>query len=151
LKKQEADSPEPVGTAGVTPPADPLRYAQQNVQAAFDLSQKLIRARDPQEAIALQSEYLKAQIAGFAAKAGALSAELSAGAALSAGTRVEDESREVLARVRAWAGGEAAALLWYRSQPIPAFGDRTAEALVKSGQAAALRDYLDAIALGGFA
>ena len=32
-----------------------------------------------------------------------------------------------------------------------AFGDRTAEALVKSGQAAALRDYLDSIALGGFA
>lgn len=61
------------------------------------------------------------------------------------------ESAEVLARVRAWAGGAEAALFWYRSQPISAFGDRTAESLVKSGQAAALRDYLDSLALGGYA
>ena len=61
------------------------------------------------------------------------------------------EAREVLARVYSWAGGETDALFWYRAQPIPAFGDRTAESLVKSGQAAALRDYLDSIAVGGFA
>ena len=40
---------------------------------------------------------------------------------------------------------------WYRAEPIPAFGGRTAEALVKSGDAAALRDYLDQVAMGGFA
>ena len=54
-----------------------------------------------------------------------------------------------------WSGGllvgETDALFLYRAQPIPAFGDRTAESLVKSGQAAALRDYLDSIAVGGFA
>lgn len=58
---------------------------------------------------------------------------------------------EICARVQTWAGGPEEAGRWYRSQPIAAFGDRTAEALVKSGQASALRDYLDSIALGGFA
>jgi len=66
-------------------------------------------------------------------------------------TTSSDEEGVVLARVRTWAGGESEADFWYRSQPISAFGDRTAESLVKSGQSASLRDYLDAIALGGFA
>jgi hypothetical protein len=61
------------------------------------------------------------------------------------------EMVEVIARVADWAGGERQALAWYRSEPIPAFGGRTAEALVKTGDASALRDYLDHIALGGYA
>jgi len=58
---------------------------------------------------------------------------------------------EIISRVSDWAGGNGQALAWYRAQPIPAFDGRTAEALVKSGKAAALRDYLDHVALGGFA
>jgi hypothetical protein len=58
---------------------------------------------------------------------------------------------EIIARVSGWAGGRNQAMVWYRAQPIPAFGGRTAESLVKSGQASALRDYLDHIAMGGFA
>ncbi len=61
------------------------------------------------------------------------------------------EMLEILARIREWAGGEPQALSWYRCQPIPALDGRTAEALVKSGEAAAVRDYLDHLALGGFA
>ena len=61
------------------------------------------------------------------------------------------EMLEIVGRVSAWAGGKDQAMAWYRAQPIAAFGDRTAEALVKSGQAAAVRDYLDHLALGGFA
>lgn len=61
------------------------------------------------------------------------------------------EMLEIIARVRDWAGGEAQAMAWYRAQPIAAFGGRTAEALVKHGQAGPLRDYLDHIAQGGFA
>ena len=61
------------------------------------------------------------------------------------------EMNEILIRVSAWAGGPAQAMAWYRAEPIPAFGGRTAESLVKSGQATALRDYLDSIAMGGFA
>jgi uncharacterized protein (DUF2384 family) len=65
-------------------------------------------------------------------------------------TRVK-EMLEIVSRVAEWAGGKDQALAWYRAEPIPAFGDRTAEALVKEGKAAAVRDYLDHVALGGFA
>ena len=65
-------------------------------------------------------------------------------------TRVR-EMLEIISRVRDWAGGEAQAMAWYRSQPIPALDGRTPEALVKSGRASAVRDYLDHVALGGFA
>ena len=61
------------------------------------------------------------------------------------------EMLEILGRVCEWAGGQAQAMAWYRSQPIPSLGGRTAEALVKSGDATLVRDYLDQIALGGFA
>ena len=40
-----------------------LSYTERNVNAAFDLAQKLVRAKDPQEALALQSEYMRAQLA----------------------------------------------------------------------------------------
>ncbi len=42
-------------------------------------------------------------------------------------------------------------MAWYRAEPIPAFGGRTAEALVKSGSAGAVRDYVDHLATGGYA
>jgi len=65
-------------------------------------------------------------------------------------TRVR-EVLEIVARIETWAGGQAQAMAWYRSQPIPALDGRTAEALVKTGKASAVRDYLDHIAVGGFA
>ena len=61
------------------------------------------------------------------------------------------EMLEILSRIEDWAGGKEQAMAWYRAQPIPAFGDRTAESLVKDGKALAVRDYLDHMALGGFA
>jgi uncharacterized protein (DUF2384 family) len=61
------------------------------------------------------------------------------------------EMLEIIARIRGWAGSDAQAMAWYRAQPIPALDGRTAEALVKSGDAGAVRDYLDHMALGGFA
>lgn len=71
-------------------------------------------------------------------------------ASASAQARLSEMS-EILRRVTDWAGGGRQAFAWYRAEPIPAFGNRTAESIVKSGQATALRDYLDHIALGGFA
>ena len=65
-------------------------------------------------------------------------------------TRVR-EMVEIISLVQAWAGGPAQAMAWYRAEPIPAFGGRTAEALVKSGQAAAVRDYIDHLTTGGYA
>lgn len=61
------------------------------------------------------------------------------------------EMLEIIGRVADWAGGERQALAWYRAEPLPAFGGRTAEFLVKEGRAAAVRDYLDHVATGGFA
>jgi uncharacterized protein (DUF2384 family) len=61
------------------------------------------------------------------------------------------EMLEILGRIVDWAGGEMQAMAWYRAEPIAAFGGRTAESLVKSGMAAAVRDYLDHVATGGFA
>ena len=61
------------------------------------------------------------------------------------------EMLEIINRISVWAGGRNQAMAWYRAQPISAFGGRTAESLVKSGQAGAVRDYLDHIATGGFA
>jgi uncharacterized protein (DUF2384 family) len=61
------------------------------------------------------------------------------------------EMLEIVGRVSAWAGGKDQAMAWYRAEPLPAFGGRTAEFLVKEGKAEAVRDYLDHVALGGFA
>jgi len=61
------------------------------------------------------------------------------------------EMLDILALVRDWAGSGGAALSWYRATPIPAFGGRTAEAIVKDGNAHLVRDYLDHLALGGYA
>ena len=61
------------------------------------------------------------------------------------------EMLEIVHRVQDWAGGPAQAMAWYRAEPIPAFGGRTAESLVKAGEAAAVRDYLDHVAGGGYA
>jgi hypothetical protein len=61
------------------------------------------------------------------------------------------EMLEIINLVQGWAGGPAQAMAWYRAEPIPAFGGRTAEALVKSGNATAVREYVDHLATGGYA
>ena len=53
-----------------------LAYTEQNVNAAFDLAHKLVKAKDPQEALALQSEYMKAQLAALQSQAKELTAIL---------------------------------------------------------------------------
>lgn len=42
-----------------------LSYAEANVNAAFDLAQKLVHAKDPQEVFQLQSDFLKTQFSAF--------------------------------------------------------------------------------------
>ena len=46
-----------------------LTYTEQNVNAAFDLANKLVRAKDPQEVFTLQSDYLKTQLAALQTQA----------------------------------------------------------------------------------
>ncbi len=61
------------------------------------------------------------------------------------------ETVEVLNRVSDWCGGPVRALAWFRSQPLPSFGDLTAEDLLKAARADALRAYLVRVAEGGYA
>jgi Protein of unknown function (DUF2384) len=58
---------------------------------------------------------------------------------------------EIINRVMPWAGSLPQAFAWYRAAPLPSFGDRTAEDLVKEGRAEAVKDYLARIAVGGYA
>jgi len=61
------------------------------------------------------------------------------------------EMVEVITRVLPWAGSVPQAFAWYRAQPIPSFGDQTAEDLVKEGRAEAVKAYFARIAVGGYA
>ena len=45
-----------------------MSYAERNVAAAFDLAQKLVRAKDMQEVMQHQSDYLKTQAAALQAQ-----------------------------------------------------------------------------------
>ncbi len=56
-----------------------------------------------------------------------------------------------IAETASGAGSPQQAFASYRSQPLPSFGDQTAEALVKEGRAEAVKHYLDRIAVGGYA
>ncbi len=58
---------------------------------------------------------------------------------------------EIINRVLPWAGSVPQAFAWYRAQPLPSFGDQTAEDLVKAGRAVAVKTYLSRIAVGGIA
>ena len=58
---------------------------------------------------------------------------------------------EIINRVLPWCGSVQQAFAWYPAQPIPAFGDQTAENLVRQGRAGHVLDYLGSIALGGYA
>jgi len=61
------------------------------------------------------------------------------------------EVAEIINRIQPWCGSIPQAFAWYRSQPIPAFGDLTAEGLVRMGRTEHLKSYLEGIALGGYA
>ncbi len=57
----------------------------------------------------------------------------------------------IIERVLPWCGTPLQAYAWFRSEPIPSFGDLTAEGMVKRGKSTQVLEYLDRIAEGGFA
>jgi predicted transcriptional regulator len=61
------------------------------------------------------------------------------------------DTTEIVNRVTRWSGSVGRAFAWYRSEPLPSFGDKTAEELVKEGRSQAVKDYLARIAEGGYA
>jgi len=58
---------------------------------------------------------------------------------------------EILNMVQGWAGSKEAAFAWYRSAPLPSFGDMTSEDLVRQGRAEVVKGHIGRIAAGGFA
>jgi hypothetical protein len=58
---------------------------------------------------------------------------------------------EIMSWVLPWASSVAQAVAWYRSQPLPSFGDQTAEDLIQEGRAGAVKTYLNRIAVGSYA
>jgi hypothetical protein len=58
---------------------------------------------------------------------------------------------EIIGRILPWAGSTPQAFAWYRAQPLPSFGDQTAEDLLKAGRAEAVKAFLSRIAVGGYA
>ena len=58
---------------------------------------------------------------------------------------------KVLARASALAGDPGRAVIWFRYQPIAAFGDQTAEDLVTEGHAEAVLRHLEDLADGAYA
>jgi phasin len=52
--------------------AKAIGFAEANVKAAFDLADKLVQAKDPKEFLAIQSEFLKTQVAAVQEQAKAL-------------------------------------------------------------------------------
>ncbi len=62
----------PQGVKAVS--AQVLTFTEQNMNAAFELAHKLVRAKDAQEAMTLQSDYVKAQLAALQTQAKELGA-----------------------------------------------------------------------------
>lgn len=60
--------------------AQALGYTEQNVNAALELAHKLVQAKDPQEVFALQSEFLRTQLANLQTQAKEIGAAIQKGA-----------------------------------------------------------------------
>jgi phasin len=58
-----------------------LAYIEENMGASFDLAQRLVQARTPEEVIALQQEYIQRQIAALTEQGQTLTAMVSRTAA----------------------------------------------------------------------
>jgi hypothetical protein len=47
-----------------------IRFAERNIAASFEFAQRLVRAKDTQEVMALHADYVKSQVAAFATRPG---------------------------------------------------------------------------------
>jgi phasin len=50
-----------------------MKFAEQNIAASFEFAQKLVRAKDPQEVLALHAEYASQQVSVLSEQAKELS------------------------------------------------------------------------------
>lgn len=62
----------------------------------------------------------------------------------------DQDIAEIINAVLPLAGSVSHAFAWYRSQCLPSFGDRTAEDLIREGQAEAVKAYINRVGIGGY-
>ncbi len=75
-----------------------MTFAEHNVRSAFDLAQKLVRAKDLQEVLALQTEYAKSQMVAIqdqAKELGSIVQSAAQGAVQSAQSAVQSAAAAV--------------------------------------------------------
>ena len=75
-----------------------IGYAEQNISAGFELAQKMVRAKDVQELMQLQAEYMKSQMAAMQTRIQDVGSAVQANvqkAAADAKTTVEKATAEV--------------------------------------------------------
>lgn len=63
-----------------------VRFAERNIAASFEFAQRLVRAKDAEEVLALQADYVKSQMAALSEQAKALGQEAAKMADVSAKT-----------------------------------------------------------------
>jgi phasin len=76
-----------------------LSFAEQNITAAFDHAQKLVRAKDLQEAFQLQSDFAKAQFAAIQGQMKELG-EIASSAARTASSQAANAASQAAATAR---------------------------------------------------
>ena len=67
--QKATDAAETLPSSAKDAMAKAMSFAENNVNAAFDLAQKLVRAKDVNEAHALQSEFAKSKMAAMQTQA----------------------------------------------------------------------------------
>ena len=72
--QKATDAAETLPSSAKDAMAKAMSFAENNVNAAFDLAQKLVRAKDVNEVLALQSEFAKSQMAAMQTQAKELGA-----------------------------------------------------------------------------
>ena len=140
-----AQAPRKAASSSIRQRARAMRAARLSIASLMD-ERGAVKVDEVAEAFSMS----KAQLAETAGLAREVFQKSSRRDGPKAQSRVR-EMLEIINLVQHWAGSATQAMAWYRAEPIPAFGGRTAEALVKSGKATAVRDYVDHLATGGYA
>lgn len=86
-----------------------LSYAEQNISAAFEHAQKLVRSKDIQEAMQIQSEYVRTQFAAMQGQMKELG-DMATSAARTATTQAASVASDVAASARSAADRATAAM-----------------------------------------
>lgn len=119
------------------------------MSAAFELSAAAFREADqPYLSARRVSEKLGLPLADIAAMIGVARTTLTA----RSGMRKVDAALSPLVRIIAMAaemaGGEDRAAIWFKHQPLPGWGGKTALDLVRDGQGGKVLDYLESVRAG---